>query len=216
MKQPENVIQAFTVEQVVKLTGLSKSKIYQWDNIGFFHPHIAQKNRRVAYSRVYSFKDVVSLRTLKLLYKDHQIPLKELKKVSEKLNHLADDRWIKFKFYVFNKKIHFKEPETQKQRSVVDGQFINGCIELKSISEDIHAKVRKMHKRETAAVGKVEIIGSGRNAKSYISGTRIPVSAILSFHEAGYSMAQIIREYPDIKENDIKAAINLTLKSSVA
>lgn len=40
-----------------------------------------------------------------------------------------------------------------------------------------------------------------------IAGTRIPLKAILAFHQDGYSAEAIIRQYPSLTPEDIAAAI---------
>jgi uncharacterized protein (DUF433 family) len=40
-----------------------------------------------------------------------------------------------------------------------------------------------------------------------LAGTRIPVRAIKRFNEAGYSVAQILSEYPTLTESDVVAAL---------
>ena len=45
-----------------------------------------------------------------------------------------------------------------------------------------------------------------RNAP-VIAGTRIPTAAIRRFREAGYSIEQIIRQYPTLTAEDIKGAL---------
>lgn len=40
-----------------------------------------------------------------------------------------------------------------------------------------------------------------------IAGTRIPVSAIRDFVEAGYTIDKIIEEYPDLTDRDAAAAL---------
>jgi uncharacterized protein (DUF433 family) len=40
-----------------------------------------------------------------------------------------------------------------------------------------------------------------------ISGTRIPVGAIVRLNEDGYSVDQIIEEYPDLRKEDVEAAL---------
>jgi uncharacterized protein (DUF433 family) len=40
-----------------------------------------------------------------------------------------------------------------------------------------------------------------------VRGTRIPVRAVKSFAAAGYSIPQIIREYPDLTAEQVAAAI---------
>ncbi|HEY2805381.1 MAG TPA: MerR family transcriptional regulator, partial [Gemmatimonadales bacterium] len=62
-----NVIAAFSEDQVERLTGLTMGRLRYWDSSDFFKPAFSEENRRVAYSRFYSFKDVVALRTLELL-----------------------------------------------------------------------------------------------------------------------------------------------------
>ena len=69
MNEFTTVIRAFSAENVSRLTGLSMSQLIDWDRIGFFRPEHASENRREAYSRIYSFQDVVGLRTLAVLRK---------------------------------------------------------------------------------------------------------------------------------------------------
>lgn len=40
-----------------------------------------------------------------------------------------------------------------------------------------------------------------------VRGTRIPTRAIRHFHEDGYTVAQIIGEYPSLTTEDVEAAI---------
>jgi len=40
-----------------------------------------------------------------------------------------------------------------------------------------------------------------------VAGTRIPTRAIRNFKEAGYTVDQIIAEYPDLTPRDVEAAL---------
>ena len=55
---------AFTADIAAGLTGLSVSQLHRWDRNGFFHPSLADPDRRRPYSRIYSLPDVVALRTI--------------------------------------------------------------------------------------------------------------------------------------------------------
>ena len=66
--------QAFTSGHVSALTGLSDRQLREWDNRGLFQPAYAEDDRRRPYSRVYSFRDVVGLRTIALLRKQYRVP----------------------------------------------------------------------------------------------------------------------------------------------
>lgn len=70
----------------------------------FFRPAFGVRQKRVPYGRVYSFRDIVSLRALNVLRNEERIPLKHLKEVSEKLSHLGDARWTATTLFVFGKK----------------------------------------------------------------------------------------------------------------
>ncbi len=48
--------------------------------------------------------------------------------------------------------------------------------------------------------------------KPVIKGTRIPVYVILEMLGEGKTMAEIIEVYPDLEEEDVKAAINYVTK----
>ena len=78
-----NLIRAFSEDHVERLTGISKGQLRYWDRTGFFVPAFAHGNRRAAFSRVYSFKDVAALRVLNVLRNQYAVPLQHLRKVAE-------------------------------------------------------------------------------------------------------------------------------------
>jgi len=90
-----NVIAAFSEKQVERLTGLTSGRLRYWDNTDFFKPSLGDDNRRVAYGRVYTFKDVATLRVLATLVNRHKIPLQHLRKVREKLADMGENRWTR-------------------------------------------------------------------------------------------------------------------------
>jgi len=201
-----SIIAAFSEEQVERLTGLTKGQLRYWDRTGFFAPKYADEDRRRAYGRLYSFKDVVALRTISVLRNQHNVPLQHLRKVAEKLSHLADALWTRTTLYVLNKKVIFHEPGTGRPQEVVSGQYVIGIL-LKTIVSDTKKDVEKMHRRDPKKIGQVERSRYINRNHWVVGGTRIPTVAIRRFREAGYTMAQIIAEYPDLKLRDIKAAL---------
>ena len=114
----KSIIAAFSDEQVERLTSLTKAQLRYWDRTGFFAPKFANENRRRAYSRLYSFKDIVALRTISVLRNQYSVPLQHLRKVAKKLSHLADDLWTTTTLYVLNKKVVFHEPGSGLPREV--------------------------------------------------------------------------------------------------
>jgi uncharacterized protein (DUF433 family) len=119
---------------------------------------------------------------------------------------LADDLWTKTVLYVLNRKVIFKRAEDGRMQDVLSGQYVLG-IPLDKIVSDTKRDVQKLRERPEAKVGQVERSRYVSHNAWVVAGTRIPVAAIRRFKEAGYSVDQIIREYPDLKPQDVEAAI---------
>src|SRR6187431_1645441 len=62
--QVSGTIDAFTMDQAAKLSGLSEDQLRSWDTAGLFRPSLGWEDRRRHYSRIYTFEDLVALRTL--------------------------------------------------------------------------------------------------------------------------------------------------------
>lgn len=200
-KSPENqVVSAFTEDQVERLTGISKRQLQYWDRQGFFAPSLAYEDRRVAYSRLYSFRDIVSLKVLNALRNEAHVPLAHLREVKDKLAHLGDDVWAKTTLYVLNRKVVLDNEE------VVSGQGVLQ-IPLQVVAGDMRKAVAELNQRDTSQVGQLSRKRGLVRNQTVIAGTRIPVRSIKAFAHAGYSTEEIIREYPSLTADDVRAAI---------
>jgi DNA-binding transcriptional MerR regulator len=185
---------------------LTKAQLVYWDRTAFFAPKHADENRRLAYARLYSFKDIVALRTLSVLRNEHGIPLQHLRKVAQKLSHLADDLWTKTTLYVVNRKVVFHEPGSGRLREVVSDQYVFG-LPLKTVISDTKKAVENIRRRDPKKIGRVERSRFVSHNAWVVGGTRIPTAAIRRFKEAGYTVDQIIAEYPDLTQRDVRAAL---------
>ena len=200
-----NVIAAFSEDQVGRITGLGKGRLRYWARTDFFRPSFVEDNPRRAYSRFYSFKNIVALRTLEVLRIQHNVPLQHLRKVAESLAHLKDELWTRTSLYIVNRRVIFENPETGRPQEVVAGQYHLG-IKLEKIILDTRDDIAALNKRSSDSIGKLSRHRSiARNASS-IAGTRITVGSIKRLREDGYSVDQIIEEYPDLTEEDVQAA----------
>jgi uncharacterized protein (DUF433 family) len=207
MNDLDNVIGAFSAEQVERLTGLTRARLASWDRTSFFAPSYADDSRRFPYSRIYSFRDIVGLRTLCRLRNEHHVSLQHLRKVAEKLSHLASDLWSSQVLYVWDKKVIFDETGTGRLREVVSGQYVNG-LALEEVISDMRHAVEQLRRRREDQIGEITRSRFINHNAAVIAGTRIPVSAIRDFAEAGYTAQQIIEEYPDLTKRDVAAALN--------
>jgi len=209
-----NIIVAFGEGHVERLTGLTPAQLRCWDRTGFFAPSYAEEGRNSAYSRIYSFKDVVALRTLGLLRRQHNVPLQHLRRVAEKLSHLEDDLWTKTTLYVLNRRVIFHEPGSRRLQDAVSGQYVLG-IRSKNCRRQ-KRDTERLRDRPDDKIGRIEQSRNVSHNSAVVAGTRIPTRAIRNFKKAGYTVDQIIAEYPDLTPRDIEAALKHEEASAAA
>jgi DNA-binding transcriptional MerR regulator len=210
-----SVIIAFGEEHVERLTGLTPAQLRYWDRTGFFAPSYAEEGRNSAYGRIYSFKDVVALRTLGLLRRQHNVPLQHLRRVAERLSQLEDDLWTKTTLYVLNRRVIFHEPGSPRLQDAVSGQYVLG-IPLKKIVANTKRDAERLRHRPDDKIGRIEQSWNVSHNSAVVAGTRIPTRAIRNFKEAGYTVDQIIAEYPDLTPRDVEAALKHEEASAAA
>lgn len=200
------VISAFSEDQAERLSGVSKSQLRYWDRTDFFKPAFANENRRVAFSRIYSFKDITSLRVLNILRNQYSVPLQHLRKVASELSGFSDAKWTAVEMFVFNRRVVFVEPGSRQHREIVSRQYVIG-LPLNMVVLDTKRDIEHLQVRDDTSIGKVTRARYVSHNAWVVAGTRIPVATIKRFAEDGFSLEQIMQEYPTLTETDIKAAI---------
>ena len=218
MNASRQVLAAFSEEQTEHLTGVSKAQLRYWDRTAFYRPTYVEENRRVAFSRIYSFKDIVALRVLHVMRNQYKISLQHLRDVSRKFGSLAanPDGWIKTKLYPLNGRVVWHEEGSALPQVVTSGQYVASVV-LDDVVQDTKAAVERIPaSRDPAKIGTVEKSRYVVHNAAVIGGTRIPVGAIKRFAKAGYTTEQILAEYPDLTEADVKAAIAYRESSAAA
>ena len=198
------VITAFSEDQVARLTGLSVGSLRYWDRTDFFRPEFGYAERRTPFSRIYSYLDVVSLKVIARLR--GQASLQQLRLVKGKLGEISPELWRGVTLWVHGGRVAFVHPGTGEPEEVVSGQRLMK-LSLREITDDLEARLREITERDDATVGGIDRNRRVMRNRPVIAGTRIPVEAIRSFHEAGYSAGEIIAEYPSLTPRDVEAAL---------
>ena len=197
---------AFSEDQVERLTGISRRQLRYWDRTDFFKPRFAEENRRVAFSRVYSFTDVVSLRVLNVLRNQYSIALQHLRQVAEALPQMSEAKWGSTQLFVFGRTVVLAETGTPDYREIVSKQYVIP-IALQSVVTDTQRDIEALKERNENTVGRITRARNVCHNAWVIAGTRIPVAAIQRFSSAGYSIQEIREEYPSLTNADIESAI---------
>ncbi len=199
---------AFTVEHVARLTGLSPRQLRYWAETEFFVPSMAVGGPRSPYGRIYSFRDVVGLRTIAVLRKEREIPLQELRKISDELAAVRAAPWSSLRIYVYGKTIAFGDPVTGVPVSTRPFGQTPIVVALEPIVHDMRIAAARLAKRTPEQYGKIERHRYVVHNEPIVAGTRIPTIAIRNLSEAGYSETDILREYPRLTAADVRAALD--------
>lgn len=198
----------FTQPQVERLTGLSRSTVRRWQDIEVFSPEYPE---RVPFSgpfqRIYTFRDVVGLRTLALLRSNHRIGLEEIRKVGAFLKGHSTTPWSSMRFWVVNGHVAFKDPGTRTAMAGGDGQLVINEVFLEPIAHQVEQESRAFRERAPHTIGQISRSRNIMSNQWVVAGTRIPTHIIKEYHDNGYSTAEIIAEYPDLSPEDIQAAL---------
>jgi DNA-binding transcriptional MerR regulator len=196
---------AFTGLQVQRLTDLSPRVLRYWEETGVFKASYVDERPRRPYRRIYTFRDLVSLRTLALLRK--RVPLDELRRLGEYLSAHYEAPWAELRFGVAGRRIVFPDPVTGEWVVARPrGQTVIPIM-IEEIARTTAAETATLRDRRPEQIGKLARHRHVAHNSWVIDGTRIPTSAVWHFHEAGYDTNGIIREYPDLTAADVEAAL---------
>lgn len=203
-----NVLGAFSEEDATKLSGVSLNQLRLWDRNGLLPASYASQNRRQPYSRVYSFRDLVSLRVLNLLRNRHGVSVQHLKKVAERLSRFGEEKWTATTLYVLGKRVVFDDPESGERKEVVGGQRVFDIPLRAAISDTLEA-IRRENARKGAEIGKVIKKKFVLNNQAVFEGTRVPITAVQQYVRRNFTNQAILSEFPDLTETDIEEARRL-------
>lgn len=195
------VLWAFSVDHAARLTEISKARLTRWDREGFFSPEYSDpEDRGNPYSRVYSFTDLVGLRTLKILVDTHHISLAELRKTYPALAKKVEHPWADTQLSVLNGKVVWDLDSLPHDRH---GQTAGRHIELPTVASEIAQKAEGLRNRDRNQIGATTRHKFIAHNALVVAGTRIPVAAVESFIRAGYADKAIVEEYPTLDLFDV-------------
>jgi len=209
----------FTADQVCSLCGISSRQLSYWDRTGFFKPRLAEGERR-PFNRIYSFRDVVGLRTIGLLRNKHHVPLPDLRRISDELKSTPDSDWSKLVFFEDpiaeerkrksssprRGRVYFRHP---KSGDIVASSPFNQrpLFEMRQVIRNVERSLNRLNRRTPKQIGKIDQNRYVVRNEPVIAGTRITTSSIYRLYQAGYSAQAIIEEFPRLKAADVEAAI---------
>ena len=198
---------AFTAEHVCRLTGLSARQLRYWDQTEFFSPTLVDDHQRRAFGRIYSFRDVVGLRTIAVLRNGYGVPLQELRRVGAWLRTEHDTPWSSLRFALLGRRVLFHDPTTGAavEPRGAGQQVLDFALE--PIANEMRGAAARLRERRRDEIGQLSRNRYVVHNAWVVAGTRIPTTAIWNYHAAGYSSKAIIAEFPRLTHADVRAAI---------
>jgi uncharacterized protein (DUF433 family) len=198
----------FSVDQVSRLTGLKKGRLAYWHDTDFYTAEHADDPHR-PFGRVYSFLDLVALRTLSILVNEHHVYLGELRKVAKELSDRRGD-WAGFKFFVGGRKVFWIPRDSSEEhiRSAHPPGQVEMRVAMDEITRDVRHAVAAAKERSPEEIGKIVRHRNVAQNAPVLAGTRIPTKAVWLFVAEGYDAPAIQRQYPRLTPQDIEAAVD--------
>lgn len=197
-----DVLLAFSTREARALTGVSLRRLQYWDETGFIRPSVAAREGRGS-PRLYSFRDLVQLRIVARLR--NQLSLQALRKLKDALDVDAPFATIRFALLPGGDVVYLGPaglPESARRPGQITLTF---DIELEEIRADLAGAIRTL--RERTGVGRVSKHRGVLAGQEAVDGTRVTQAAIRRMLRRGWSTARVISEYPELRAEDVDAAV---------
>lgn len=197
-----DLLSLFTTEQTSRLTHLSERQLAYWDKEGIYSPQF--RDSEGVFRRAYSLRDLVELRALALLRR--RVSLQQIRDVGRALTNY-EHPWSMLTFWVGGRTVYWENPGQGTLESARPRQQTVLPIVMRVIEAEVVQAVQRFSERAADDIGRISRNRYVQHNEPVVSGTRVPVAAVLDFHKAGYTADAIIAEYPRLKPEDIAAAI---------
>lgn len=193
------------MEQAARVIGVSKSTLQYWEDTGVYAASFIDPMEHRAQRRLYSFRDLVSLKAIVRCRKELEVKLEDIRQAGAYLRRFHDYPWSSLRFGRVNHRLVFWNPDEQRWIAATDGSPT--LFDFGGLPEEVAEDIAAALKRDPSTVGQIAQHRYIKGNQPTIKGTRIPVATIIRYHNAGYSADAIIAEYPDLTHEDIAAAL---------
>ncbi|MCC7106617.1 MAG: DUF433 domain-containing protein [Chloroflexi bacterium] len=79
-------------------------------------------------------------------------------------------------------------------------------FELIRVEREVQAGLKQLRERTSEQIGSIDRNRYIADNQYTLAGTRIPTKAIWEYHEDGYPVDEILRQYPHLTAEDVRAA----------
>jgi uncharacterized protein (DUF433 family) len=203
---PDELI-AMSAAAAARFAHVSQKQLRYWDDTGLLSPSVKRQLSERNTVRLYSFPELVELRVIVSLI-GLGMSLQRIRRVVRYLRregHRAPLRELRFT--VAGRELYFQRPDgtwagdRQPDQIVIDATI---SLPLDQYRAGIRRVARATRRRRDA--GRIERHRKVLGHKPVFAGTRVPVSAVMSYLKRGLPDEEILEAFPQLTKADIAAA----------
>ncbi len=190
--------------QAADIAGISPQRLWYWEKTELIRPTVAERLSKRNYVRLYSLDRLLELVAAASLVEKPGISLQHVRRLLDYLRESGgyEAPLRELRFAVDGDEIYFQHVDGNWEGSLRPMQLVaHQVLNLEAIRERISSKLR----RPKAAIGRTEKRRAVHGSKPVVAGTRVPVSAVLSFIAGGRTDGEIVEALPELELGDVRA-----------
>lgn len=208
----DEFVAAFTPNQAEHLAGVSKQRQTYWHRQGLIQPRYYDETGWLRYRRLFSFRDLVALRTIRKLRDEQGFSLQALRQFNSKLQARYDAPWSSLRFHKVGDQLQYDDPNPEDPNQPIrrwagEPRHEAFHVDLGEEAEELRPLVIAFGTRKAEDIGQVTRNRNVMGGEWVVQGTRILTSSIWNYASAGEPMEAIVAAYPTLHPEDIEAAI---------
>lgn len=205
---------AWTTEQVLRITGISRQRLAYWLDRGILSADIDEARGR-GRVRLWSFSNLVEVKVA--LWLRDRVSLQLIGTIVSRLRTEGKKQPLaEMRFAVVDTGKPKRPTDVIIQQG--DGPWelsnhqvvLEGVLPLRQFADELRRDSERDRTRRRQP-GRIERKRGRLGSTDVFSGTRVPVAAIQRLHEAGWSDARIITNYPGLTARDLEVAVDDSL-----
>lgn len=188
--------------RAAEIAGISPQRLWYWEKTALIKPSVRRDISQRNIIRLYALDRLTELVVAAEIVDRPEVSLQHLRRILDRLRSVGYDTPLReLVFAIEGKEVFFQHQDgtwegSRQQRQLVEIKLI---VNLERVRETVQRGLT----RPASDIGRIERRRAAQGSKELIAGTRVPVSAIESFVEAGKNDEQILAAFPSLEPGDI-------------
>ncbi|WP_158548510.1 DUF433 domain-containing protein [Blastococcus sp. TF02A-26] len=192
-----------TREKAAALAGVAPSRLDYWANTGLLEPSVNDRLTPGRVIRLYSFTELLAVLIVAEM-RGRGVSLQHIRTVVDRVRARGvENPLTEVRYAIVGRSLYLQDEQGEWEDGHHPGQgVIPEVLDLRPLQ----AKISDASRRPKSAFGQIERRRGALGSQPVLSGTRIPVTTVRRYLDAGYSAAEVIEEFPLLELADVEAA----------